>query len=374
MSNLVVKTKSVAIVGQFLVHALFIVLLSLFVIFLMEDGFYQQWFGFLAISCIPALVIINAVWQFRYPNRLARIQSQPWRGLGFTLLAIGMGQMIAFVSLHGIGGSIAPPTPFLMMFIILSVVAVMWQLLVFEGWPFNGLRDAMKGWAMLGSSYGLAFLLYWCLLDFSRLPGIPESWVAMSPQGLFEPWGAIVYSITTLGVLFAFQLVEFKPFTLLKSQENRWSRQPYYGLLFGSVVLLLSLLIFWLATGYFKSDAVAFMVRAPVSFLFGLFLMMDTTGNQVFAAVKQPWRGLFLIVLSLLLGILMCLSYEWFMYEVLGHIVAGPPTYTAELWLANAMLSMTFPLILVYCHFFKCWPLQKAPFLSASQQMGQAPD
>ncbi|MCB1661077.1 MAG: hypothetical protein H6995_00685 [Pseudomonadales bacterium] len=351
----------VSLLTRFFVHSLFLLLLALSLIFLMEDGFYQNWFGFLAISCIPSLVIINAVWQFNYPNKLARIHSQPWRGLSFTLLAIALGLIVAALSMQWVGLNIAPPTPFLMMFIILSVVAVMWQLLVFEGWPFHGLSNSMKGWAMLCSSYVLAYLLYQIFFDFSLLSGIPESWRAIAPLGLFEPWTAIVYLITTLSVIFAFQLVDFRPFTNLRSKQNLCAKQPYHGLLLGSTVLLLSLLTFWLATQFFKIDPVTFMVKAPVSFLFGLFLMMDTTGNQVFLSIRQPWRGLLLIALSMMLGALMCRGYEWIMYGVLAHIVSGAPTYSAELWLANAMLSMTFPLILIYCHFFKFWPIQRYP-------------
>lgn len=372
MAILASKAEGITLLGQLVIHTLFLLLLALSMIFFMDDGFYQNWFGFLAISSIPALVIINAVWQFSYPAMLARITGQPWRGISFTLLAIGLGMIIAFASAHWIGHGITPPTPFLMMFIILSVVAVMWQLMVFEGWPFNGLSNALKGWAMLVTSYVLAYLLYLVFFDFSLLSGIPESWLAIAPQGMFEPWTAIVYSITTLGVIFAFQLAECRPFAALKTRQSLCSKQPFYGLLFGAAVLVISLLVFWLMTGYFELDPVAFMVRAPVSFLFGLFLIMDTTGNQMFLAIRQPWRGLLLIVLSMMLGGLMCSGYEWFMYGVVDQIVSGAPSYSAELWLANAMLSMTFPLILIYCHFFKFWPLSGISRATPVQELDQA--
>jgi len=356
------------LISKLLIHGIFLVILSLSLIFLMSDAFYQNWFGFLAISALPTLVVINAVWQFKHPGLLARISSQPWRGLGFTVFAIVTGLLIAFVSMKGIGHSLTPPTPFLMMFIILSMVMVMWQLMIFEGWPFSGMGSTVQGWAMLGASYVLAYLCYVWFFDFSLMAGIPESWIAIAPQGLFEPWSALVYSITTLGVLFAWLLLEFKPFLSLKSKDNLLGRQPFYGLLLAAFVLPISLLLFWLGTGYFDVDPVSFLVRGPVSFMFGMFLISDTTGNQAFADMKQPLRGILLIALSMSLGAVMCFCYEQFMYWMLDQSGSGASNnYAAELWLVNSMLSVTFPLILIYCHFFKFWPVERRSGSSQSQ-------
>ena len=360
--NKVVLTEGRTLMSKFLINSLFLIVISLFLIFLMDNIFYKNWFGFLSISIIPSLIIINTIWQFKHPALLSRIETQPWRGLSFTVFAAVVGLSISFVGMKWIGHNIAPPTPFLMMFAILSVVMTMWQLLVFEGWPFNGMCSAIQGWAVLGTSYALAYLCYALFFDFSLLTGAPESWLAIAPQGLFEPWSAIVYFITTLGVIFAWQLLEFKPLSLLRYKETLVGRQPFYGLLLGGAVLLISLLVFKLGTGYFKADPVSFMVRGPISFLFGMFLIMDTTANKAFASIKQPSRGFLLIVLSMLLGFLLCICYEWFMYWMLNLIVSGAPSYVAELWLANAMLSMTFPLILIYCHFFNYWPIE--PYVS----------
>lgn len=357
MEKQVSSSWSDNLIGQFVIHSLVLVVCSLLFIFLMTDSFYQNWFGYIAISAIPTLVIINAVWQFRVPQPITRVGGQPLRGFCFALFAFVIGLGVAAASLVAIGHGITPPTPFLMMFIILSVVMVMWQLLVFEGWPFAGLGSRAQGWAMLAASYLLAYLCYWLFFDFSLLPGMPEEWLQIAPKGLFEPWYAIVFSITTLGVLFALQLLEFRPFSLLKASGGVWGRQPGYGLVLGVCVLAVSLALMISATGYFALDPVNFMVRGPVSFLFGLFLVLDTTANQAFSKVRQPLRGLLLILASMAVGALMCLLYEWFMHWRLSRISSGAPGYAAELWLANAMLSMTFPLILIYCHFLDRWPL-----------------
>ena len=118
--------------------------------------------------------------------------------------------------------------------------------------------------------------MYWRIcftksfFDFSLLSGIPESWRAIAPLGLFEPWTAIVYLITTLSVIFAFQLVDFRPFTNLRSKQNLCAKQPYHGLLLGHSAATFAP-DFLAGNAVFKIDPVTFMVKAPVSFLFGLF-------------------------------------------------------------------------------------------------------
>ena len=38
----------------------------------------------------------------------------------------------------------------------------------------------------------------------------------------------------------------------------------------------------------------------------------------------------------------------------------GPPTNDYEIWLATALLGVTFPFLIFFAEFFKMWPLQKA--------------
>ena len=42
-----------------------------------------------------------------------------------------------------------------------------------------------------------------------------------------------------------------------------------------------------------------------------------------------------------------------------GALHAGPPTYDLEIWLASALLSVTFPFLIFFAEFFKFWPLAK---------------
>ena len=42
---------------------------------------------------------------------------------------------------------------------------------------------------------------------------------------------------------------------------------------------------------------------------------------------------------------------------VIGRLASGPPGYELEIWLANALLSVTFPFLIYHAAFFGYWPL-----------------
>ena len=45
---------------------------------------------------------------------------------------------------------------------------------------------------------------------------------------------------------------------------------------------------------------------------------------------------------------------------VTGTLNPGPPPYDFEIWLASALLSVTFPFLIFFAEFFKYWPLSGA--------------
>ena len=42
-----------------------------------------------------------------------------------------------------------------------------------------------------------------------------------------------------------------------------------------------------------------------------------------------------------------------------GQLVSGPPAYDFEIWIANALLSVTFPFLIFLAAYFAYWPLAK---------------
>jgi hypothetical protein len=117
----------------------------------------------------------------------------------------------------------------------------------------------------------------------------------------------------------------------------------------------------WLATQKLGMDPVVFMVRFPVSFIFGFFVITAMTENRLFAGMAQPLKGVALIASA---AVVMLALYA--LYAAAAPMLAraplasGAPTYDLELWVATAMLGITFPLIIAFTAYFNFWPLKRA--------------
>lgn len=99
------------------------------------------------------------------------------------------------------------------------------------------------------------------------------------------------------------------------------------------------------------------MVRVPIPFIFGSVVLLNMLQGSLFPRLSQPLKGLIAAMTALVVGIVLALGYTLLMPVVTGSLAAGPPTYDAELWLANALLAVTFPFLAFYADFFKLWPL-----------------
>jgi hypothetical protein len=62
--------------------------------------------------------------------------------------------------------------------------------------------------------------------------------------------------------------------------------------------------------------------------------------------------------------------YKQLAGTVTGKLDAGPPAYQSEIWLASALLAVTFPFLVAYADFFTMWPLQRAKAAQAMETAG----
>jgi hypothetical protein len=61
-----------------------------------------------------------------------------------------------------------------------------------------------------------------------------------------------------------------------------------------------------------------------------------------------------------IIGTVLAQLYRHLAPTVTGALPSGPPTYATEIWLASAMLGVTFPFLIFFAEFFKFWPLGKS--------------
>ena len=79
------------------------------------------------------------------------------------------------------------------------------------------------------------------------------------------------------------------------------------------------------------------------------------------AGRSQPVKGVLSAVSAMVVGTLLALLYRAVMPLVTGELPSGPATFDAELWLANALLAVTFPFLAFYGDYFQLWPFAEPP-------------
>jgi hypothetical protein len=106
-------------------------------------------------------------------------------------------------------------------------------------------------------------------------------------------------------------------------------------------------------------DVVAFMVRVPIPFIFGTIIVLNMMHGSLFGKLAQPLKGVLNVVASAVIGVALAQVYGLLAPVVTGAVKPGPPSYDFEIWLASALLAVTFPFLIFYAEFFRMWPLHK---------------
>ena len=319
---------------------------------------FNSWVAFLAMTIIPTQIICGLVWHCEQPTAVARLP-QPARGLAFLVLCAAVGAAVALASFHIIGGGITPPTPPLVMYVIFSIVVTFWFVVVWGTWPVSALPvgPVWSGFVGIAFCYLVAYALFELLFDFSFLKGAPFYSDTIDPHGLFNAWQPLVFGVTSVACITLAAMFEFWPLPRLGLKPGG----PAWGLAASLYVLVLAAMLFYGFVAAAGMEIVRYMVAFPVPFIFGFFIVMSLLHKFPFARVAQPLAGLLLSVAAAFAGYMMFILYNAAAPIVVGQLLpSGPPTYDLELWLASAMLAVTFPLIVVFADFLGFWPLRGA--------------
>jgi len=316
----------------------------------------NTWVAFLAMTIIPTQIVCGLVWHCEHPAPIARLP-QPVRGLAFLLFCAVVGAIVSALSFRFIGGGIAPPTPPLIMFVILSIVVTFWFVVVWGAWPISRLPVPPTVSGLLGVAfcYLVAYGLFRLLFDFSFLEGAPFYSAAIDPHGLFIAWKPLVFGVTSVSVITFAALWDFWPVSLLRKPGG-----PGFSLLASAYVLALTAGVFYVGTVVLGMDLVKFMVLAPVPFIFGFFIVLCLLQKFPFARLPQPLGGLLSSLAAAAAGLAMHWLYLKAAPVLTGEALAsGAPAYQLELWLASSMLAVTFPLIVFMADFLGFWPFRR---------------
>jgi hypothetical protein len=339
-----------------IVATVLVMLFSLGFIALFTFPTFATWVGFLMICIIPMQIVISVTWGCKHPT-FAAARTQPAKGILLTLLALVVAAIVAAAHFWIVGGGINPPVPMLAMEIITSVIITFWLAFVWGGWPFNRLikNPIGAGLALLAAAYIINYVLFRLLFDYGFMRGAPVYVAALDPHGVFNAWSVLVFYVTAIAAMFLALNFDLWPFTKFPSLM----KQPVLGIVWTIVTLAIGGFAFYIGVKVMGIDAAAFMVSIPIPFIFGTIIVLNMMQGWLFARLAQPLKGVLNATASAVIGIVLARIYQALAPVVTGAVKPGPPSYDFEIWLASALLSVTFPFLIFYADFFKMWPLQK---------------
>lgn len=340
-----------------LVATFVIVAISLGFISLFGFPMFSGWVGYLMDCIIPMQIVIGVTWAGKHPA-FAASRPQPLKGLLFILLDLAVAAVFAALLWVTVGHSINPPTPILIFFMIDFVLTTFWLTIIWGGWPFLGaIKNAVAaGFALLIAASAISYVIFRVFFDFSFMTGAPFYQAGLDPHGMFNAWTAVVYYVTVIAAMFfvvGFDLWPMHKFPAIM-------RQPVLGIVWTLVSAALGWVFFYLGTAVAKMDVVVFLVTVPIPFIFGTIIVLNMLQGSLFPNLKPPLKGVLNVAVIAIVGTVLARIYGALAPSVTGALKSGPPGYDFEIWLATALLSVTFPFLVFHAEIFKLWPLRKS--------------
>ena len=317
---------------------------------------FAGWVAFYTQCTIPMQIIVGITWGCRQPEFAAQ-QQQPMKGLLLTMITVIAGIVASVVLLAVPGGNITPPTPMLMHCTIVSVAITFWISIMWGGWPFRSLirNTVTSGIVQLVACYVVTYILFRVFFNYDFMKEAPVYVASLDPHGLFNAWSALVFIVTALSIMFLMLHFELWPLTL----RPAFMKQPVLGLLWTAIALIIAAGVFCIGINVIRMDTVQFMVTVPIPFIFGTIVTLNMLEGALFKNRKQPLKGLLSAIAAVLIGTGLSWLYQSLAAIVTGRLHSGPPSYDFEIWLASALLAVTFPLLIISAVFFEFWPFKQ---------------
>lgn len=341
--------------------------ISLAFISLFNYETFSGWVSYALMCLIPMQIVVSVTWACKQPGFAAPLR-QPHKGASLLTLTAIIGVVICVAYFETVGGGINPPAPMLIMCTILTVIITFWLTFMFAAWPFNRLikHPVAAGLTLLTAVYVLSFIFFRIFFDFGFMRGAPVYAPALDPHGIFNAWSALVFFVAASAAMFLMLNFELWPLTKFPSIM----RQPALGIVWTIVALIITGIAFYVGVNMMGMDPVAFMIKVPIPFIFGTIVTHNMLQGSLVPKVRQPLKGVFATIATIIVGTLLAWLYGALAPLVTGALKSGPPGYDYEIWLASALLAVTFPFLIFYAEYFKMWPLVAVePAASGAREM-----
>ena len=307
------------------------------------------------LGLIPMQVVTVVLWGAN--PAFASGMRQPSKGVALVLLTVVATAVISPIVFMTVGEGMSPPGPIPSHYVVIVVPTTFWLAIMMGGWPFNKMTSnpLVSGLAVLVAAYVVTYVVFRVFFNYDFLQGAPV-YLQSAPSGMFNGVSALVFYVTALAVMFLVLCFDLWPLTLFPGVM----KQPVLGVVWtadraGEVLR-------WryrLASTRLGADPMAFLTEVTVPFIFGSIIVLNMLQNSLFATDGAAAQGRDeyrrggghrnaalpnLYSRSLAAGDRV-------------HWPQGPPGYDREVWLANALLGVTFPFLIYHAVFFGYWPL-----------------
>jgi hypothetical protein len=310
---------------------------------------------FFTLCLIPMQVMAVVLWGAN-PPFLAKM-GQPAKGLTLLLLTVLVAAAVSPIALNVAGEGISPPGPIPAHFVIIAVPTTFYLCIIFGGWPFTAMfkNPVVSGLATLVAAYVINYLVFRLFFNYAFLQGAPV-YLPSAPQGMFMGVMALVFYVTMLAAMFVVIHFDLWPLTTMPGVM----KQPVLGIVWLLIAIVIAAIAFQVGVVGMGTDPMVFLTRVSAPFIFGTIIVLNLLQNSLFATMAQPMKGVANVVAAIVIGVVLANIYGGLAPMVTGTLASGPPGYDYEIWLANALLSVTFPMLIFLAAYFGYWPLAKA--------------
>lgn len=287
---------------------------------------------------------------------------QPRKGLMFVVIAAIAAFIFVYAVLPGLGLTIFDGTNYAFPFFFWAFALLSF----FGNWPFNklaqpwgGLLTAVLAWvlavpswlipiSLLGDPadptvgpYNAFALISYALFFLFMLAWFYDTWPV---AGLAQPRkGLVLLAISFVGGWVVYAIIGaipqmwlyFIPMWLVPTALDYWPTATMKPYLKGTIWLLFVLVGTWLTNLIFEATGIPlYSARGSdfASIIFGGMVYMYTFEGWPFQAMKQPLKGVLLLLTTLLIGAIILPLLSWRVFNVADYMV-GAWVFIVWVWL-----------------------------------------
>ena len=329
-----------------------VLVVSLGFLSLFDFPTFAGWVAFYMLCLIPAQIVLVVL----APNAVAPRLGQPARGLVLLALTAVIAAVATPIALQLAGEGIGPPGPIPSHYVVIVVPTTFFLAIIFGGWPFSAMtrNSGVIAALVLVASYAITYGIFRTVFNYDFLQGTPV-YLASAPSGITNGVFALVSYVTVLAGMFLVLHFDLWPLTTMPGIM----KQPILGIVWMIIAFAIGMGVMQVAVGMLGRDPMWVLTRVTAPFIFGTIVVLNMLQNSLFAKLAQPLKGVANAVTAAILGVALAQVYGMLSPSIVGALPSGAPGFEYEIWLVNALLSVTFPFLIFYAAYFHYWPLAK---------------